>query len=332
MKALVTGSTGFLGSHLCRALAQRGAAVRAFHRNTSSLEALSGVSFESAVGDLLEPGSLPPAVAGMDVVIHCGGLVARWDEQKHMIASHVLGTRYVLQEAMRQHVHRFVHVSSVAALGIPDDRSDGPASPTAPMREDHQWNFDPRLWAYGYAKHLAELEVWKAVAGGLDALVTNPSAVFGAGDIHRRDRSIIAWMATGRVPPIAPPGGLNAVHIDDVVGACLAALERGRSGRRYLITGQNLSHFEFLNLTAEVVGRRPPRWVLPARVFQLAGGLADVLHRWSSAPVRANLLKLSGYNFYYDNSRSAAELSLPAPKPYRLAAQEAFQWFQAHPV
>jgi dihydroflavonol-4-reductase len=321
--ALVTGATGFVGSHIARSLARSGFAVRALRRDTSDPSILDGVAAEWFIGNLLRPESLLAACAGVDLVFHCGGQVAEWSRPQAMIISHTSGTRNMLHAAQLQGVGRFVHVSSVAALGVPiPDNAD----PTAGMDERHLWNASCSMWPYGYAKHRAETLVWQAVAGGLDAVVVAPSAVFGAGDVKRAERGILSRLLAGRVPPVAPPGGLNAVHIDDVTAACLAAARRGCRGQKYLAVGQNLTHRQFMSISAEVTGAQPPRRVLPTAALRSLGRLAIRLDPYLPLPKRSGMLALTGYHFYFDGQSTRAALGLPAPIRFRRAAEDVHAW------
>ena len=191
MNILVTGATGFIGSHLCRALYRAGHRVTALVRASSDRSVLKDLPIGYAVGDLMLPDTLSNAMRGIEVVYHCGGMVARWSEPQAMIASHIQGTSHVVQAALSSGVRRMIYTSSVAALGIP------PFRPTSQeeiplLDESHQWNYDAQIWPYGYGKHMAEQEVLTAVGKGLEAVILNPSAVFGPGDVHRADTGIVA--------------------------------------------------------------------------------------------------------------------------------------------
>ena len=323
---LITGATGFIGSQFARYLAAQGHQVRALHRPSSDLTPLAALDLELYEGDLLDPGSLATAADGAVAIFHCGGLVAGWRRAGPLQRSHVDGTRNMLRTAWDKGVRRFIHVSSVAALGLPaqdDNRVE------AGMREDHPWNGDGRSWPYAYAKHLAEVEVQWAVKAGLQAVTVCPSAVFGPGDIKRSRGGILARMVDRRLPPIAPAGGLNIVHLDDVLEGMLAAWRHGQTGRRYLLTGANLSHYDFLTTLATIVGRRPPGWRLPSAPLRALGGLAGALPDWLPVLARIPMLQLAGLHFYYDNRASQRALNLSEPRPVEQALQAAYDWHLA---
>lgn len=322
MATLVTGATGFLGSQLCRRLAPTGEHIRALHRTTSDLSILAGLDVEWVEGDLLDRRSLVRAVRGCRSVYHCGGLVARWQEPDRMIASHVAGTTNVLMAAKMARISRFVHVSSVAALGIPGNEL------SAPMSESHYWNYDPKRWPYGYAKHRSEMAVLEAVAAGLPAVIVNPSIVLGAGDVHRRQDSIVELISRGKLPPLVPPGGLNAVHIDDVLDGMLTAHEQGTPGERYVLGGENLSMLEFIDRIGRAIGITRRYVVVPARVFHLAEHAGALIERLGVLPVQSSLLALAGMSFYYDISKAGRELGFRPVRSLEQAAIETHNWFK----
>jgi dihydroflavonol-4-reductase len=318
MDILVTGSTGFVGSHLCRALVAQGHRVRAFHRATSSLVGLAGLDVEHFQGDLTHPESLAPAMQGAEAVFHVAAMLGAASDPRLMQAVTVAGTQAVMQAALQAGVRRVVHTSSVAALGVPES-----AAP-ALLDEHHTWNYVPERWPYGYAKYLAELEVQKAVARGLAAVIVNPGFILGGGDVYRQSSSLVAAVAEGRVP-VSIPGGLNVVHIDDVVAGHLAALERGCPGERYILGGQNMTHTHLLELAAQITGARPPAVQLPAGLVRALAGPMRLLRPFVKLPVGDELLALAGYYFYYDTRKAHTALALPTPRSVEDAICETYE-------
>jgi dihydroflavonol-4-reductase len=330
VRILVTGATGFIGSRLCRALMGAGHQVRALYRTEARLGVLEGLGVELALGDILDPPSLDSGVEGMDAVIHCAGeLGPRASRLKPdvVMASHTAGTRNVAQAALAHGVDRFLYTSSVAALGVPGLPASGETTPL--MTETHQWNYDARRWPYGYAKHMGELEVLQASRQGLHAVILNPSIVIGAGDLNQVSNAFILFMARHGLP-VAVPGGVNVVHIDDVLQGHMAALERGQSGERYILAGENLSIPRLLTLTAEVTHRHPPRWTIPERVVTSASSAIGLLPGLLGLPLPGELLRLAGRFFFYDASKARTDLGLGMPRPYHKAAAESLAWYAEH--
>jgi dihydroflavonol-4-reductase len=330
MKILVTGSTGFIGGALVRRLVGMGHTVRAFHRASSTTALLDGLLVEHAIGDLTRPETLAPAMAGIEVVFHAAAQLGRQNELDKMLAITVGGTQAVMEAAFKAGVRRVVHTSSVAALGVPDS---GPARVQAlPGRvrldEAHTWNYTAKGWPYGYAKYQAEMMVQKAVAGGLDVVIVNPSLVFGAGDIYRIHSSVVVMGARRRIP-VSVPGGANAVALEDVVDGHLAALERGRTGERYILGGEDLSFLDLLRMIAQVAGVSGPTRVLPLWLVRGLAAGARLSQSFIHLPIDAQTLNLAGYTFFYNLAKTQRELGLPAPRPVRQALEEAYTWFKA---
>ena len=325
MKVLVTGSTGFIGGALCRALVERGDEVRAFHRQSSTQRLLKGLPVEHVIGDLTQPDSIEAAMRGVEVVFHAGALLGARAGRMYTVT--VEGTRDILQAAREVGVRRVIHTSSVAALGLPSDPP--PGSQPEILNENHAWNCPPDAYPYGYAKYLAELEVQRAVAQGLDAVIVNPAVVFGAGDVYRLISSIVVQVAQGKIP-FSAEGGLNAVHIDDVVAGHLAALEFGRSGERYILGGENLTHTELIRRIAAVAGVSTPRVELPAGLLRAAATPMSWFSAFIHLPVNIDEIRLAGKYFYYETRKAQTDLRLPPPRPVDEALAEAWSWFQAN--
>jgi dihydroflavonol-4-reductase len=321
MQVLVTGATGFVGSNLAAALAARGDHVRVLRRTTSQLKALEGVPVEYAVGDILDPDSLVAAFQGRDLVFHVAAMSQYWRSSKETVYRvNVEGTRNVMQAALAAEAQRVVHTSSVAALGYP------PRGATA----DETQVFPPQLnwWPYGHSKHLAELEVHKAVDQGLPAVIVNPTIVIGPRDVNFISGSLIRASVKGQLL-VVPPGGSNIIHVDDVVAGHLAAAERGRIGERYILGGENLSHWEAAITIASVTGGPRPRLVLPHWALPPLAHAIDAFNTLSPTPplVAGEQIQLGGETFYVDNSKAVRELGLPQT-PFRQAAADAYEWYR----
>jgi dihydroflavonol-4-reductase len=328
MNVLVTGATGFIGSHLCRALLAKGYATRALIRPTSSLALIEDLDLDLAVGNLMDAFSLENAMHDIEVVIHCGAEVGGWRDRESMVASHVIGTENILYAAIRSGVRRLLYTSSVAALGVPDRPL--PGKEPILVDERHQWNYDPDAWPYGFAKHCTEELVREACNSGLEALILNPAAVIGPGDKNLVASSIVYHMGRGRRPPI-PQGGLNIVHVDDVIAGFLAAMVRGRTGERYILGGENICFEDFLQAIAVVVGSPPLRLHLPGWLLHSLAGIVDTLQPLLHLPLRGHLLRMVGRHFFYDLSKAQAELGVTPSMTTRQAIQAAHNWYRNNP-
>lgn len=298
--------------------------MRAFHRASSKTLALEGLPVEQVVGDVLDPSSLQPAMQGVELVFHTAANAVHWRGRAPIVETIVAGTANVLRAAQEAGVSRVVYTSSLAALGVP--------RPGELLNEKCLFNHSPRYFPYGYAKHLAEKEVLAAASAGLDCVIVNPASVFGPWDLNLISGTLVIEVARRRIPALTR-GGMNVVHIDDVVAGHLAAAACGRPGERYILGGENLQHGAIVRLIAEEVGVRPPRLELPSPLVKLAATAIDIIGPVASRarlPFNGNSLRLSTYRFYCDTSKARSELGLAAPRPFRQAVREAVAWYRAN--
>ncbi len=324
MRVLVTGGTGFVGSQLVAALVQRGDRVRVLRRADSSLVALEGLSgIEHVSGDILEPQAVGQAVEGCDVVFHVAALSSYWRAQREQVYRvNVEGTRTVMEVCLQARVPRVVYTSSVAAVGR---RPDGqPADETTPFDRE-----SVRL-AYGDSKHRAEEVVQRLIKLGLDAVIVNPAVVYGPGDHHLISGSMIVELARRSLPAV-PPGGVSVVDVDAVVRGHIAASERGRTGERYILGGENLTYREVAGVICEVVGRPAPRGTIPGWILPLAAAGIDLFNRIAPGPPLFNgdQTRLTAARLFFDSSKAVAELGYPM-LPFRDAVERAYRWYVGH--
>ena len=323
MKALVTGGTGFLGSHIARELARRGYQVRILRRKTSRLDLIADLQVEHAIGDVLEPESLRAAMEGVDWVFHTAAVADYWrNDPDRIYRVNVDGTRNVLEAAEQLGVERVIFTSSAQAIGW---RAD-----LRPMDETVRFNWNPHLTPYGHSKFLAETEVFRAIRRGLDCVILNPVVILGPDDINQISSSTVIEMARGNVPPTAPPGGATLIDVRDVAVAHIAAAERGRTGERYSLGSVDLTHKAWLRLTAHVLGKSTRLITLPASVVLLVAYAADALRRLGvKLPIEGNQLRLSTRTMFYNCAKSWRELDEPRV-PIQQSIREAYDWYRAH--
>ena len=321
--ALVTGGTGFVGSHIARALAARGHTVRILRRETSRLDAVEDIPCEHAVGDVMDPDSLAEAMQGVDWVFHVAAVADYWrNDPSRIYAVNVDGTRNVLLAAEAAGVQRVIFTSSAAAVGFVEE--PGVIDETVPF------NFNPRLTPYGHSKFLAEAEVYRAIRRGLDCVILNPTVIIGPGDLNQISSSVVLEFARGNVPPTVPPGGLTVIDVRDVAEAHIAAAERGRTGERYLLGAVDLTHKAWLRLTADAVGQRMSALALPTGVVHMAAFGADLLRSVGvPLPIEGNQLRLSTRLMFFNCQKSWRELG-PPRIPIRQSLQETYVWYKEH--
>ncbi len=324
MRALVTGATGCVGANIVEALLARGYAVRALRRTTSELDALAGLDPEYATGDVLDEASLRAAMAGCELVFHAAAVSQYWRNGPEAIyAANVAGTRNVLRAALAQGVQRVVFTSSVAALGVPTRRGQV-------LDETATFNLRPAQFHYGHSKVLAEAEAQRAVAEGLDVVIVNPVSVIGQRDVHFVGGEIL-WTAKRGLLVAAPPGGMGIVSAQATGEGHVLAAERGRTGERYILNGENVSHRTLMALAAKVAGVRPPCITIPRVLMTPLAALVDVLNRVRRATplVDGSQLHLSARDMYFDGSKAERELGFVGGAAQASVA-EAWGWYCEH--
>jgi dihydroflavonol-4-reductase len=322
-RALVTGGTGFVGSHVVRALVAAGHTPRVLRRQTSRMDALEGLAgYGPVIGDVLDPASLDAAMDGCEWVFHVAAVSDYWRQDVGWLYKvNVDGTRHVLAAAKRAGVSRLVFTSSAAAVGF---REDG-----FPADETVTFNQPPGAFPYAHSKFLAEIEVLKAIIGGLDCVIVNPAVITGPGDVYQGAGSLLIEMSRHTVPAI-PPGGVTLIDVRDVAAAHLAAAERGRVAERYILGAVDLSHRAWLRLIADVIGVRPPWLPLPCWAMPVAGAVVDLVRGVGIAlPADGTQIRYSGRRIYFNCEKAWTELGEPQIE-IRQSLQDAYDWYQAH--
>jgi dihydroflavonol-4-reductase len=321
-RVFLTGATGFVGSHVLRALLAAGYEVRALVRGpVPPFVDLSGA--ELVAGDLERPGELVPALRGCAGLVH---VAARYSfapaERAALRRVNVTGTAGVLEAARIAGVERAVVTSSSAALG----RAHGGRPAT-----EADWEVS----AGGSAYHRSKVEGERAaLAAQLPVVRVLPTAPVGPGDWRPTPTGqLVLDFLRGRMVVRPPSGGLNLVPVEDVARGHVAALERGRPGGRYLLAGENLTLDAVWELLAHICGRRVPRVRIPygaALGLALADEVRCRVRRGSRPVVPLEGVRMSRHVMHVDGSRVAAELGLAPPGSVAGALEAAVAWYRAH--
>jgi dihydroflavonol-4-reductase len=247
---LVTGGTGFLGSHLLRALVSSGKPVRALFRKHIPVQ-LQDIQdkIEWVPGDILDVYSLEDALVGVTQVYHCAAVVS-FEPGTHgqMMKINAEGTANVVNMSLEAGVKKLVHVSSVAAIGR--------AKEGKPIDEFCEWQDSPNNSRYAISKYLGEMEVWRGIAEGLEAVIVNPSIILGAGFWHDGSGMLIknAWKEF----PYYTEGVNGFVDVEDVVIAMIALMDSAITEQRFILSADNWSYRQLFNEMAKGLGRKPP--------------------------------------------------------------------------
>lgn len=321
MKILVTGATGFLGGHIVRRLVRDGHAVRILRRESSSLADLQGLPFEDFIGDITHPESVAKSMVGIDAVIHAAAKISYWPrDAADTMHVNAYGTQCVANAALEAGVKRFVYVSSVMAVGIPESGKVGD--------ENLVYNFKLHPNPYSESKHAGELFLQDLVGRGLHAVIVNPGAIIGPMD---RRRAVGGLFFPGRINRyFFIEGGMSAVDVDDVVDGIVRAMEKGRVGARYLLTGDNVSYRRMREVIAEEMGEPKPFIPIPTKLLQLIAGIADVLSYWTNHRPRISrpMAEFLPFELYYTSKKAQGELGW-TPHPFLDSVKRAVAWYKS---
>ena len=315
-RTLVTGATGFIGSHLTGLLVQRGDEVRVTVRESSRLDSLDGLDIKPVRADVLDRRAVRRAMRGVDRVFHLAG-TTRLDAPRGAIFSlNVQGTRIVLEEALRAGVERVVYTSSVAAIG--------PAPEGQSADENQPWEAGGYRLAYLDAKHEAEVTALRMLGRGLPVVIVNPAHVLGAGDPGRSSTSLVRRFMRRQIPAYVD-GTLNVVGVQDVAAGHLLADERGVVGERYILGNRNFTMDRLFADRGRLSGVEPPAIKLPVSV---ALALADAGRRVapSGFPSAAEI-RAASLNWAFVNRKAKRDLGWKT-SPHEDCLEETVAWYR----
>ena len=325
MKVFVTGATGFVGHHVARALAAEGADLRLLIRKSSNLANLEGIAGETHVGDLSQPESLKPALAGCDAVVHVAADYRLWiPDPKAMYRANVDGTRELLRMAREAGVPRVVYPSSVATMHFSPDG--------IVVNEDTPVSLDNMVGHYKRSKFLAEREAVLAAEGGQQVVILNPTSPIGTNDAKPTPTGrIFVDFLNGKFPAYMDTG-LNLVDVSEVARTHVAALTVGQPGKRYILGGENLTLKQILDKMSAITGIPSPTMKIP---FAVAATYA-FFEEWITGRIRgreprATLeeVRMGRKKMYASSAHAQQELGFRIVPVYP-AMRAAIEWFRAH--
>ena len=247
MPIFLTGATGFLGSHVARVLAEQGADLRLLVRPTSNLKNIEGLKAETVVGDLRDPASLEKAMSGCDTVFHVAADYRLWvTDPNEMYRSNVEGTRAVLEAVRKNGVRAVVYTSSVATIGFTQNGQ--------PADEDSPVSLAVMIGHYKRSKFMAEQLALEAGRSGMRVVTVNPTTPIGERDIKPTPTGRIVVDFLKKKFPAYVETGLNLVDVRECARGHVAALEKGKSGERYILGGENLTLKQILDKLSAITG------------------------------------------------------------------------------
>src|SRR5215467_4963529 len=267
MLAYLTGATGFLGSHVARALSAQGADLRLLVRPNSNTKNVDDLKAELVIGDLREPSSLEKGIAGCEVVFHVAADYRLWvRDPAEMYRANVEGTRAILAAARKNNVRRVVYTSSVATMGFTSNGQ--PATENSPV------SLDNMIGPYKRSKFMAEQVAIEAARAGQEVIIVNPTTPVGERDIKPTPTGRIVVDFLKKKFPAYVDTGLNLVDATECARGHIAALEKGSGGERYILGGENLTLKQILDKLAAFTGLPSPKIRVPY-LIALATGVVD---------------------------------------------------------
>ena len=321
MRVLVTGGTGFVGSHTVAALVERGhdvsLFVRAPGRVPAALEPLGVSGLPYTAGDVTDPAAIEAAMAGCDAVVHCASVFTLSSRDGDMVRrTNVVGAEVVIGAAARLGLDPIVHVSSFSALLPPDGRVLTAQSPVG----------NPR-GAYFRSKADSDRVARRYQESGAPVVITYPGTIIGPYDPHVGEvTSSLVDILKGRAP-LAPTGGFPIVDVGSVARVHAAVVRPGRGARRYLVTGRYTTAAELIHMLGEVTGRRIRFVTAPAWSLAPVARLADLVQRvvpWR-LPLSSQAVDVLMWDARCDDAETTREFDIAYPDTREVLA-ETVRW------
>ncbi|MCZ4243461.1 NAD-dependent epimerase/dehydratase family protein [Pedobacter punctiformis] len=301
---LVTGGTGFLGSELIKQLTDKGFAVRALRREKSVIPALikDNPLIEWFTADINEPSALEDAFVSITKVYHCAAFVSfNPKDKKKLFHVNIEGTSNIVNLCTEHHC-RLLHVSSVAALGEPKRGKQ--------ITEKDFWEYDAKAHAYGLSKYEAEMEVWRGITEGLQAIIVNPSVIIGKNAGFEGSGAIFKLVKGGF--PFFTNGATGLVDVEDVAHAMILLMETDVVAERYIISSENYHYKDLFDTIAQGFNVKAPTkeakpWMLGIAWRSLA--LVSAI-TGKEPSITKDAAKSSLVLSYYDNSKIIKETGI----------------------
>ena len=276
MQILITGATGLVGSATARRFLADGHSVSVLHRPDSDRSLLQDVAdrIRWIEGDILDVLSLETALENVEYVVHAAAVVSFIPrDEPAMLKVNAEGTANVVNACLKKNIRKLCHVSSVAALGRPNPRTIDTSAPVV-IDETQRWEDSPNNSAYAKTKYLAELEVWRGISEGLQAVIVNPSLILGEGDWQKSSTQLFKYVYDSK--PFYTEGTVNYVDVTDIAEAIYRLMGSDIQGERFILSAGSASYQELFAAIAQGFGKRPPH-------LKVGPGLAGVIWRVEAA-------------------------------------------------
>lgn len=325
MKAFVTGATGFVGSHVARALADGGAALRLLVRSTSRTDNIAELRAEIAPGDLRDPLSLKNLISGCEFVFHVAADYRLWvRDPGEMYRANVGGTRAIIQAAQESGARRVIYCSSVATMGFAADGTI--ADENSPV------SLADMVGHYKRSKFMAEQVALEAGRKGADVVVVNPTTPIGEGDIKPTPTGRIIVDFLNKKFPAYVDTGLNLADVREVARGHLLAMEKAVPGERYILGGENLTLKQILDNLGDLTGLPSPTMKVPHAVamgFAVFDQFFTGTLRGKEPRATVDAVRMGRKKMFASSAKAERELDYKIV-PVQDALRRAVAWFQSH--
>jgi len=325
MKVFLTGSTGFIGSHVARAYAEQSVELRLLTRKTSNLAAIESIPAQIVVGDLSQPESLRSAIRGCDALVHVAADYRLWvRDPKLMYAVNVEGTRDLLRIAREEGVAKVVYTSSVATMGF---KADGTI-----VNEDTPITLADMIGHYKRSKFLGEQEAIRAAKAGQHVMILNPTTPIGPGDAKPTPTGRIIVDFLNKKFPAYVDTGLNLVDVTEVARMHVVVLERGTPGERYILGGENLTLKQILDRMSAITGLPSPTMKVPHAVAMIFAFFDETITgklRGKEPRATVEAVRMGKKMMFASSAKAECELGFQVLPVYP-ALRAAIEWFIAH--
>lgn len=312
---LVTGATGFLGAELISQLTAKQIAVRAIKRSTSTIPPTLQHSklIDWVEADINDLASLEEAFLGITKVFHCAAFISFDPKDKEeLFHVNIQGTSNIVNLCLDYQV-RLVHVSSIAALG--DAKKD------EKITEKHFWEYDTKAHSYGISKYEGEMEVWRGIAEGMDAVIVNPAVIIGKNTGLEGSGAIFKLVKDGL--KFYTDGATGIVDVSDVATAMIILMDSEITGERYILSADNLHYKDFFGEIAKGFGVKPPPFEAKPWMLGIAWRAASLVALFTQKPpVLTKDAARSSFNLSYYSSAKIEEAIQFKFKPLKQSISE----------
>ena len=319
-KILVTGATGFVGSHLCSKLCELGHDVHILRRKNSDISEIKDLNIHHHEGDITDLAKLMIASKGATAIFHLAGVVSYNKADRSLMESvNVTGTKNVIEVCRKNHIQKLIYVSSVTAIGASFHAHS--------LNENSKYSIGRLNLGYFETKRKAE-QLVQSASDEVFSIILNPSTIYGAGDGKKNSRSFQLKVAKGRCPYYTG-GGVSIAHIDSVIEALICAWKKGQRGERYILGGENITIKKQVELIAQAANVKPPQIKVPGWLLHLIGSWGNLKQNVTGKKCSLSPEQAWAYQMFhwFDSEKACKHLHYKI-LPAKVCIEESVAWMK----